>query len=685
MRSKQDQTSVKMDKPEAPAVDIEGGHSAITTNDQSEVKGKRVSTRSRVLIGIIITIVVILVIFGIVAGVHPEILQRKEDFTTKRPTDPPTNPPTDSPTVLASDTTSQFSSESSSEFDDEIIEYISPDDDPLTEPITEEPFEIDASLFSSDVTEPYNSIEELRTNIEALAKVYANSIILEQANMYNYRYESKSGAVAFASPEMAFEGVDMAFEDTPAASSASSSESFGGVDDFETYQHEAGVVKNDMVKSNGEYVFTAVDNRIEVWDLQGNLLEGSMVSSAGPDGNSIYIQALLLNPEGSKLIVIASDYGMYTKSLDISVIDNPLQTQVTVFDIKEGSLSEISKTHIDGHHVDSYSVGNNVHVVTRMMLNTWNFFGDDLYRYQKFDGLTNEEYVAEATKRAQEIIPNFVDKVVDLVTEDDDIVLSRVIGIPNSMNDFRSITQVNSFDTSTIGGNTAVKLNVSKSLVLQAGNTGYDYATDDWIWVSDENFAWSFEREDYARQTVLLGFRLDGASSKFSAVGTFPGQLLNQFSIDFVTDGDKEYVRVAVTQNFFQWGWWGPRPMPMPRPIPEPIMPFEGQDEPIPEPMPFEDQDQPNPEPIESESRTLNEIVIFEIPNVEGDIQEYSKLVKLSSIKLGKKDEVSLQYHDLKRQIFRNYQKSLTKLHMFLHVFRFSPEKLVNYCCSIFR
>merc|ERR1711937_1125593 len=178
---------------------------------------------------------------------------------------------------------------------------------------------------------------------------------------------------------MAFEGDEMAFDASSASSGESSSESFGGVDDFETYQHEAGVVKNDMVKSNGEYVFTAVDNRIEVWDLQGNLLEGSTVSSVGPDENSIYIQALLLNPEGSKLIVIASDYGMYTKSLDISIIDNPLQTQVTIFEIQGGSLSEISQTHIDGHHVDSYSVGNNVHVVTRMMLNTWNFFRDDLY------------------------------------------------------------------------------------------------------------------------------------------------------------------------------------------------------------------------------------------------------------------------------------------------------------------
>merc|ERR1719410_1650537 len=130
--------------------------------------------------------------------------------------------------------------------------------------------------------------------------------------------------------------ADTMFKDA-APSQESSSESFEGVDDFETYQHEAGVVKNDLVKSNGAHVFAASGNHIKIWDLEGNLFATTEVSSLGKDNTNIHINAMLLNPDGDKLTVIASDYGRYfydNFNEDRPIIDNYRQTQVTTFSVE---------------------------------------------------------------------------------------------------------------------------------------------------------------------------------------------------------------------------------------------------------------------------------------------------------------------------------------------------------------
>jgi len=506
------------------------------------------------------------------------------------------------------------------------------------EPITGDPFEVEASLFSSNITEPYyTSIEDLKEDIEALAKSFVNTIIEEEATTYDY-YNFGSDDFQMMEP-IVMESI----ASDGGSPSSSSSGLFKGVDGFETYQQEAGVVKNDLVKSNGAHVFTAIGDHIEVWDLEGNLWKANKIRSIRSGENDISIHALLMNPEGNKLTVIASEF-IY-EQFDSYEMDSSIyhkygtETLVIIYDIEGSSLAEISRTYIDGSHLDSYSVGNNVHIVTRMRLNTWTYLKDPLMRYTLEDDyltfdddfwlfdddddltfddhfLTDEEYVVAATQKAEIVIADFVDKVIDLVTEGDEIFLTRLVGFPNLVNNYESITQVTSFDTSKTSDEDGIESHTSKSLVFQPGHTGYVYATDEWIWVSDENFGWGLDdQQEYVQQTMLLGFRLDGGSSKFAAFGTVPGLLLSEFSIDFAKDEDKEYIRIAVTQNQNN-PWWQPRPMPRPMQMSEVA---EAQDE--------------------TESRTLNEIIILEIPKAESDSRKINELVKLGSVKVGKKDE----------------------------------------------
>mmetsp|Transcript_17966 Transcript_17966/g.20110 ORF Transcript_17966/g.20110 Transcript_17966/m.20110 type:complete len:84 (-) Transcript_17966:633-884(-) len=78
----------------------------------------------------------------------------------------------------------------------------------------------------------------------------------------------------------------------------------------------------------------------------------------------------------------------------------------------------------------------------------------------------------------------------------------------------------------------------------------------------------------------------------------------------------KEYVRIATTQNLFQRGWWGaPVPVVMPDIFmvdEEEEVEDEGVEEVAEEPSTFEAKEDPM-----DESRTKNQIIILEIPNVE--------------------------------------------------------------------
>lgn len=573
----------------APTKTMVGG----TVKSGSSAKGTKASTSERILIGVIVTLVVVVAIGGIVLTLVLNARKGKHKSTS----------------AAGWSGDDVFPYDDNWSFDD-LFSY---DEHSFSgeygEPIVEDPFEIDASLFSSKVTEPYASIEDLRKDIEALTKTYVNTLILREANAYNFHDDYFHFTDAMAEPMPAMEMADE-MADSHKASGASGF--FQDVDDFETYQHEAGVVKSDMVKSNGAYVFAAADKSIKVWDLEGNIFEKTTIKSAGSNEHSITINALLMNPEGNKLVVISSDYGKYTKD---SIIDNPLRTQVTVFDIEGSSLTEISQTYIDGYHTHSYNVGNNIHIVTTTTLRTWDILDNRLYRhtFNGGDQLTNEEYFYAASLRAEKIMPEFVDQLINLVSKEDEIFLSKIVGFQSSVNDYKSITQISSFDISKVVDEDGMELHGSKSLVLQPAAYGYVYATDEWIWVANANSFWGLEKQNISEQTVLLGFKLDGTFSRFAAVSTVPGRLLSQFSIDFVKDDDKEYVRIAVTESFFQNNMWRPQP----------IMPNLG----------VESGD-------ETESRTLNEIIIFEIPKVEDGSQMVHELIKLSSVEVGKKDEI---------------------------------------------
>ena len=516
-------------------------------------------------------------------------------------------------------------------------------------------FKIKIPLLSSNVTEPYTSIEEARHDLEQLAKLVVNDAIQQGQSMtFGDRVPSPGGP-----PEAAL-GSEAAGGDAAADNDAGSA--FAGVDDFGTYQQEAGVVRSDFVKSNGVHIFAAKSDQILVWNLEGTLLktvtmpaidvtfvdeefaDEDMLNDEGGDSDSTtsstaearsmpipwnpkpYIQALMLNPEGTRLTAIVGGYGAeyWTwNGVDIApVIQDYKGTRIIVYDIQDdGTLTELSKTDINGYHLNSYSEGDNAHIVTKTGLNTWDYLEQPMQRWMpEYAGMSDEEYQVTAIVKAEEIIPIFVNKVMDLYATEGEVLLSRLAVFADSISDdskmntqvfgriANSITEVNSFDMSA--SFLTDTFDVSTAATLQPGSWGYVYATNDWIWVADNGWRWIQEDGTYVQDTILLGFRLDGPSSTFSAFGTVPGTPLSQFSLDFYKDDETatEYIRVATTINF-GWGiWWGG-----PANVDETV--------------------------AENASRTKNQVIVMEVPTEDG-LQMGNQLIQRGSVQLGKINEV---------------------------------------------
>jgi len=504
---------------------------------------------------------------------------------------------------------------------------------------TEGPFTVEPGVFSLNITEQYSSLDELRSDIEALTKTMLNKIILENANeadnwldgndddwgRWNWRepepcFTDEGGMTICNSPLMIANSRFPDFEsDVPMAISAADggsdrvegfSSTLRNVNDFGTYQQEAGAVRNDLVKSNGVHVFAASDNRILVWDLEGNLKDTVTDEAAEDRSRFIHIKALLMNPEGTRLVVV-NEVSSGQEYIDFPIVRAFSSTLVRVYGIDDGSLTIMSESTLNGYYMDSYIVGTNVHVATTMELSSPKYLEDplQLWALERENTIeTSDEYFAVATRRAEELIPEFVEKVTDLVVEDDKILVSRLTGFDSITNDPVSVIQLSSFNSGLVSDEEMV-INVSKTMAIRPTASSHVYATEGWIWVADGFWSRLATVGGFTYKTGLFGFRLDGASSAFAAVGYVPGRLLNQFSIDFVKNDEnaKEYVRVATTQDmnqFMEWGWRS-----------------------------WMDDDNDG-------SRTKNEIVILEVPQQEGSDQEVKELTRMGSIDVGKKNEV---------------------------------------------
>ena len=442
----------------------------------------------------------------------------------------------------------------------------------------ESALDVTLPLFSTNVLDGYSDITKLGPDLAEAAGFLANTVIKSQTGGESKRNPLFGGLVLDSPLVMA----------SAATSDVSlSSPSAAGQTDFETNNQEEGVDEADAVKSDGKYVYAAYGERIVVWDaLSGDLITN--VTMPAIDNTNIVndesgfvkrssffffpqkpsIRALLL--ESNRLVVIVDGYGnsnraAFNLTSTNTVLNDLLATHVRVYDTTSlsslGEITFIKAVDFNGAFRDARAVGDNIHVVTSSNVNYYNWLTQPLQRWgwsnsNTFDpDLSEEEYQVQAARLAKDkLIPSFVDQLMKDITMFGTPTLVRISlweSILSGMEDtifsdgvFQAYTQVTSFAA------TDSDLRLSLSGSFMPSSDGYTYSTPEMLIFSAQGWNYMPERNATGPTTYFLGMKLTEATAIPVAVGSLPGSLINQYSLD-ILDG---HLRAATTIPTL-WRW----------------------------------------------------------------------------------------------------------------------------------
>jgi len=536
------------------------------------------------------------------------------------------------------------------------------------------PFDVKIPLFSSRVTEGYNSTDELKKDLYQLAGFLLNDAITSNQDAGEFSYGYSDGG-DMMQPTAENEKGDVA--ETAAAPSGGSG-ALENVDAYETNNQEFSIDRADVVKSDGSLVFAAYTDYLLVWATDGpeiitkiqmrplnitdyyngpriepmpmpmdtttenSAAEADVGDAATSEKVSASarswmwtpkprIEALLIHE--NRLTVVISGYGMENvQNLGyIPILYEYLGTRIQVYDINDGDLQLVAETDVNGGFRNAYSVEENVYVVTQSNLNTWEHLLAPVQRWQPyFIGLDDDAYLRNVTALADEDLVNaFIDRLLAELQVNGEIDLARLSVFSDAISEdhadeslymggiANAITQVISFDmtmsSSTVKTNGVGKLLPQVSGTFHPGSWGQVYAMGSMIIVADQGWSWIEADGKAAQKTYLVCFRLDGPSSTHAMVGSVDGSLLNPYSLDYVEKSEGSYVRIATTQTFWT-PWFG-------------IM--EGDM--------MTTAEEPDTEVVES--NTINQIIVLRVPSTT-DTSGDHVLEQVGSLQLGEPNEV---------------------------------------------
>jgi Beta propeller domain len=436
----------------------------------------------------------------------------------------------------------------------------------------ESELDVTLPLFSENVLDGYSDVTKLGPDIAEAAGFLAN-IVIKSQNGASKRIPLLGTSVGAPPLILASAAAQVLSPTSPSAA---------GQTDFQTNNQEQGVDEADAVKSDGKYVYAAYGEMIVIWDaLTGDLItnvtmpaiENSNVIDQGiglfakpifffPQKPSI--RALLL--ESNRLVVIVDGYGSsnrvaFNLTSQNTVLNDLLATHVRVYDTtslaSSGELTLVKAVDFNGAFQDARAVGDNIHVVTSSYVNSYYWLSEPLQRWNNnfAPDLSEEDYKSQAGALAKDkLIPSFVDQLMKDVTMFGTPKLVRISlwqSILSGMEDtifsdgvFQAYTQVTSFAA------TDADLSLSLSGSFMPSSYGYTYSTPEMLIFSAQGWNYMPEKSATGPTTYFLGMKLTGATATPVAVGSLPGSLINQYSLD-IFDG---HLRAATTIPTL-WRW----------------------------------------------------------------------------------------------------------------------------------
>lgn len=307
---------------------------------------------------------------------------------------------------------------------------------------------------------------------------------------------------------------------TPAPMAAEEStegaQSDRGSDDYsETNVQVKGVDEADIVKTDGEYIYLVKGYDVRVVKAYPPLAMKE-VGSVNFGDSAFYPYEMYV--DGDRLVVIGTTYTYeFDRGYDYY---GTTATAVYIVDISDKSdLEVLRRVTFEGSYNTSRKINDTVYLVAN--------------RYNYYIPWEGDDWVSG------DLVPLYEDTAAGGVEEL--IACGDVRYMPGTV-DVTDYTILAAIPVDDPEGD------IQEEVVIGAYGTVYASTGNMYIAEPRYQYDWWYDESGNTEETYIHKFGLDDVNIDYQGVGTVPGTVLNQFSMD----EDGEYFRIATTKG----GWW---------------------------------------------------------------------------------------------------------------------------------
>ena len=283
-----------------------------------------------------------------------------------------------------------------------------------------------------------------------------------------------------------------------------------------------GVDEADITKTDGEYIYYVSSNKVLIISAKENE-DLKKVSEIEYENENFYPREIFISKE--RLVVIGeTNSGVNTRTIFAEDKIYPVNDNFTVAKIYDTKNKEKLKLErevkIQGTYISSRMIESNIYLISNQ------------YMYSQVLRDTKKEELNE-----QDFKPKYIDTVIS--SEERSIDYSDIYCFPESEDtSYLNIAGFNLYK------NEAANINS----YLGAGNKVY--SSEDNLYVTKTVYEYKDSKtygyyNNYDVNTYIYRFKLENTKASYVSVGSVPGEVLNQFSMD-EKDG---YFRVATTDS----------------------------------------------------------------------------------------------------------------------------------------
>ena len=278
-----------------------------------------------------------------------------------------------------------------------------------------------------------------------------------------------------------------------------------------------GVDESDIVKTDGEYIYYVANECVQIIKEENKM---KLIKKINYEEEEFTPKEIYVTP--NKLIVIGLGSKMETDDFrmrDMLYKTNE-KTIVKTYNIENKTKPKMERQIvIEGSYLSSRMIDNNIYVISNQYLSTYNF-------KENIEEMNQDDYK-----------PKYIDTLIS--KEEQSIEYNDIAYFPES--DDISYLTILSFNT-----NKKEKANIET--FLGAGDNIYCSLNN--LYIANVKYQYKDEKiygyyNNYDLNTYIYKFKLENSQAIYLNVGSVPGSILNQFSMD-EKDGN---FRIATTNN----------------------------------------------------------------------------------------------------------------------------------------